>query len=316
VSCIGHVDATEWRELPHRCGETGFPVALLDQNRESVEHDFGRFDSLGGTSRMRKFTDFSHSHPADSMSDLHFLTALPVYNEADNVNRVLDEVHRYSADVLVVDDGSTDGTSELLEKRPDFEVVTHEHNQGYGAALRTAFQYAIDGGYEVLVTIDCDGQHEPQRIPQFVEACRQRDADIVSGSRYLQKFEGDSAPPEDRRRINRQVTGELNERLGLELTDAFCGFKAYRTAALQRLCLTEPGYAMPLQLWVQAVAQRLSIVELPVPLIYLDAKRSFGGALDDAHQHYREVLQRNVQSVRSSAYSVPPGPLYDAIANR
>jgi dolichol-phosphate mannosyltransferase len=120
-------------------------------------------------------------------------------------------------------------------------------------------------------------------------------ADIVSGSRYLRRFAGDSLPPVARRRINAEITAEVNERLGLELTDAFCGFKAYSRRALECLHVTETGYAMPLEAWVQAAAAGLTIVELPVPLVYLDLARSFGGALDDAATrlaYYRRVLDR------------------------
>ncbi len=223
------------------------------------------------------------------------LTALPVYNEAQYVNEVLDEVLRYCDEVLVVDDGSTDGTSQLLTRRQDVRVVHHDRNRGYGAALRTAFRYAACRNFDVLVTIDCDGQHEPQRIPRFIAACQT--VDIVSGSRYLKPFPGDSEPPPQRRWINQQITAELNKRLNLNLTDAFCGFKAYRVDALRNLRLQEDGYAMPLELWVQASRSRLRILELPVPLIYLDLNRSFGGALDDAVtrlSHYHEVLNRSL----------------------
>ena len=228
-----------------------------------------------------------------------WLTALPVYNEAQHVLGVLDEVGRYSRNVLVVDDGSTDDTGSLLASRHDVRVVTHATNQGYGAALTTAFQYAIDERYHVLVTIDCDGQHEPQRIPGFVAACR--GVEIVSGSRYLTRYEGDSDPPAQRRWINQRITAELNRRLGLNLTDAFCGFKAYRVAALRRFRLREKGYGMPLELWVQAVALRMRIVELPVPLIYLEEERSFGGMLDDGETrmcYYHEVLDRSMRAAR------------------
>ena len=232
-----------------------------------------------------------------------FLTALPVYNESNYVNPVLDQVLRYSPHVLVVDDGSTDGTTELLAQRSDIQLLTHARNQGYGAALRSAFEYALTQRYDMLVTIDCDGQHEPQRIPDFVAACAE--AQIVSGSRYLQAFSGQSLPPAERRNINLQITTELNRRLSLNLTDAFCGFKAYRHDALACLHITETGYAMPLEVWAQAVQAGLKIVELPVPLIYLDESRSFGGSLDNANErlgYYRQVLDR----VMGSAEIPPP----------
>jgi dolichol-phosphate mannosyltransferase len=232
-----------------------------------------------------------------------WLTALPVYNEREYVDDVLNEVLRYSSQVLVVDDGSTDGTSELLGRRDDIAVVRHTKNRGYGAGLRSAFEYAIRHQYEYVVTIDCDGQHEPQRIPRFVSACQ--DVDIVSGSRYLGQFRGDSEPPAQRRWINQQVTRDLNQRLGLDLTDAFCGFKAYRVSALAQLQITEEGYAMPLELWVQAVANGLEIIELPVPLIYLDESRSFGGELDDGAtrlSHYGEVIERSIAAALAAGW--------------
>jgi glycosyltransferase involved in cell wall biosynthesis len=226
------------------------------------------------------------------------LTALPVYNERTHVNPVLDEVVRYSNDVLVVDDGATDGTSALLDARTDVRVLRHEKNRGYGAALKTAFDYAIENKYDVLVTIDCDGQHEPQRIGQLVGACR--DADIVSGSRYLRNKENAEQAPPERRQINTQITRELNELLGLSLTDAFCGFKAYRVPELAKLKIDEPGYGMPLELWVQAVHHGLRIVELPVPLVYLEEERSFGGSLDDGKrrlEYYHHVMDTALAAI-------------------
>ena len=226
------------------------------------------------------------------------LTALPVYNEAAHVAGVVAEVRRYSPEVLVVDDGSRDGTADVLDTLKGIHRLTHPDNRGYGAALRSAFEFAIREDYEILVTIDCDGQHEPRRIPRFVAACA--GWDIVSGSRYLKQYPGDSRPPAERRRINVLLTAEINARLGLQLTDAFCGFKAYRVEALKRLNVTENGYAMPLEVWVQAACAGLRTRELPVPLIYLSEERSFGGALDNAEvrlNHYRQVLQRSLAAV-------------------
>lgn len=223
---------------------------------------------------------------------MRILTAIPVYNEASHIHEILGEVLRFAQDVLVVDDGSTDETPERLKDWPQVRVIRHETNKGYGAGLVTAFKATVEGGYDGLVTLDCDGQHEPKRIPEV--AARLVDADIVSGSRYLQVFDPSMIPPPERRKINIEVTRWLNECLGLNLTDAFCGFKAYRASILDKFDITDLGYAMPLQVWVQAVAQGMSILEVPVPLIYLDEKRAFGGALDVADyrlNHYRKVFQ-------------------------
>ena len=240
------------------------------------------------------------------MSKLNFLTALPVFNEFRSVNKVLDQVRSFADHVLVVDDGSTDGTSDLLRQRSDIIVKTHEKNQGYGAALMTAFSYAIDANYDFIITIDCDGQHEPQRIPSFVSICENTNADIISGSRYLQEFNGDTLAPEQRQRVNQLITAELNERLGLQITDAFCGFKAYRVSKLSKFRLTETGYAMPLELWVQAAHHKLKIVEYAIPRIYLDNTRSFGGQLDDMQtrlDYYHLVINRSLEAVALNCVS-------------
>jgi dolichol-phosphate mannosyltransferase len=225
---------------------------------------------------------------------MRVLTAIPVYNEDKHLEEILDEVQRFAEHVLVVDDGSSDRTPELLKSFPSVQVIRHPKNRGYGAGLQSAFAEAIRGGYDGLVTLDCDGQHEPKRIPEI--AARLIDADIVSGSRYLQIFDPSQVPPIQRRQINIEVTRWLNEclKLPVPITDAFCGFKAYRTEALKKLDIDDDGYAMPLQVWVQAVQFGLSLIEVPVPLIYLDESRAFGGALDNAEyrlNHYRQVFR-------------------------
>jgi dolichol-phosphate mannosyltransferase len=139
--------------------------------------------------------------------------------------------------------------------------------------------------------MDCDGQHQPERIPVLLEAIGQ--ADIVSGSRYLRDFRQDTVAPQDRQHINHVITVELNTRFGLHLTDSFCGFKAYRREALECLHPTETGWGMPLQLWVQAACARLRILEVGVPRLYIDPNRSFGNGLDDAAErlaYYRRVI--------------------------
>lgn len=209
---------------------------------------------------------------------------MPVHNESATVMGVLDSVFdHFDGDVIVIDDGSTDSTPVLLAERGDVTIVRLDRNCGYGCALRIGFDVARDVGVDRIVTMDCDGQHEPDHIPEFLAALDR--ADIVSGSRYLsENGSGDEAPP-DRRQVNERITRMVNAATGWSLTDAFCGFKAYRTEALAKLTLTEPGYAMPLELWAEAWRAGLNVIELPVERIYCDRDRSFGGQMDDpAHR--------------------------------
>lgn len=229
------------------------------------------------------------------------LVAIPVYNEEKYLAEVLRQTLQQPVDILVVDDGSTDGTPEVLRQFPQVTVVRHSPNRGYGAALRAAFELGVQKGYQMVITMDSDGQHCPCLIPDFLREIE--NADIVSGSRYRGHFDVDTPAPSDRRRINSLVTDELNACFGLELTDAFCGFKAYTTDALRQLDLIEDGYGMPLELWVQAACRRLRVKELAVPRVYLDPKRSFGETLDVAETrlaYYQDVIDRAMQRARKN----------------
>jgi len=239
---------------------------------------------------------------------MRWLTAIPVYNEARHLRSVLDKVRRFSPDILVVDDGSSDATPDLLDLESDLHVVTHRPNRGYGAAIASAFRFFKASDFDVLVTMDCDGQHEPARIPVLLEAIH--DSDIVSGSRYLRDFRQDTPAPADRRSINATITREINARYRLNLTDAFCGFKAYRRRAVERLEITETGWGMPLQLWVQSAHLGLRIKEVAVPRVYLDPKRAFGGVLNDPEErlaYYRTVLAAAEREVTAPECPVPFG---------
>jgi len=211
---------------------------------------------------------------------------LPVYNEAATVGSVLDAVRSFFfGEVVVVDDGSTDETTRVLAARDDVSVLHLDRNCGYGCALRVGYRVACDLGVTQLITMDCDGQHEPAHIPQFLSALEQG-GDIVSGSRYLPTSSSVGVPPPERQAINQRITAMINARTGWGLTDSFCGFKAYRMEAISALRLTEPGYAMPLELWAKAWRAGLDVREIPVERIYCDHDRSFGATLDDPEARY------------------------------
>jgi len=222
------------------------------------------------------------------------LIAIPVYNEQAYLERVLSQVKPLGHDVLVIDDGSSDLTPQILHRQDGIRVISHPENRGYGQSLSTAFKHAQQSGYDWLITIDCDEQHEPKQIPLFVHAALTGAADIISGTRYPTGIKVDASVPADRRRINHSITATINQRLGLGITDAFCGFKAYRVAILSNFEVTVPGYAMPMQWWVQVARANLSVAEIPIRLIYNDPTRHFGGLLDDPTvrlNHYLTVFE-------------------------
>lgn len=247
------------------------------------------------------------------------LIAIPVYNEEQYVAQVLNEVRRYAVgDVLMIDDGSNDDTPVLLARQP-VEVIRHAVNRGYGRCIRDAFRWAGCYGYDWLITMDCDLQHEPASLPDFRAVIETDRADVISGSRYLQTQDRQDLPPRDRRAINATVTKMVNETLGLGITDAFCGFKAYRVAAVSRLSFDEPGYAFPLQFWVQAAVHRLRVMEVPVRLIYHDPRRSFGGSLDDAQHrlaHYQQVFDAELAKFPGRLEPVRSDPSGDTVVGR
>ncbi len=232
---------------------------------------------------------------------MRVVIVMPLYNEEETLAHVVDEVKRHTdAQILVVNDGSTDGSAKILGGLRGIEVVAHAQNEGYGQSLIDGFRYAIARGFEAGVTIDCDLQHEPRLIPQFVDAVAR--FDIVSGSRYHPDAPGgqDPAPP-DRQQLNAEITRIVNDLTGYRLTDAWCGFKAYRVAGLARMHLDEQSYGMPLQVWLQAARLGLTVTEIPVPRIYKNPGRRFWGGLDDPETrrtYYLSIIDREVSRWR------------------
>jgi dolichol-phosphate mannosyltransferase len=222
---------------------------------------------------------------------------LPVYNEAATLAGVVDRVRRaFDGPILAIDDGSTDGSADLLA---ELAVDTRRmpENQGYGRALAEGLAHASDRGHRYAIVIDADGQHPPERIPEFMSALDD-DVDVVSGSRFLPTSGTIGPAPDERRRVNRHVTEVVNGATGWTLTDAFCGFKAYRLEAVRGLHLRERGFAVSLEFWAKAWQGRLRLREIAIDRIYLDPARNFGDpALADPEarlRHYLSVWQRYV----------------------
>ena len=224
------------------------------------------------------------------------LIVIPVYNEETFIADVIAEIRKHTCDntdIMVVNDGSTDGSERIISEIGGILSIHHRENLGYGKSLIDGFTYALKNGYTNVITIDCDWQHEPHLIRQFFKETD--NYDIISGSRYLRPSR--EMPPKDRLRLNRIITARINEITGYGITDAFCGFKAYRASGLNKLKLTEYDYGMPLQLWVQAARNGLTVKEIPIGLVYLERRRGFTGKLsnpDERLAYYQRVIDEEV----------------------
>lgn len=244
---------------------------------------------------------------------MRLLIAIPTFNESRHIERVLAEVLPMNKDVLLVDDGSTDDSPALLDRLARLEkgvnVLRHPVNKGYGQSLIDAFAYADQHHFDWVITMDADGQHEAESIPEFVREIETGEWDLISGSRYLAARGDDDLPPVERRNVNHRVTMLMNNLFRMELTDSFCGFKAHRVASMVDLKLTETGYAFPLQLWPRVWSHRLRLKEIPVRRIYNDPNRSFGAKLDDAEirmRHYLEVLNVELRGLGMAEVHAAP----------
>ncbi len=199
------------------------------------------------------------------------LVCIPTYNEAENIDAILRAARAAlpSADLLVLDDNSPDGTADLAEKTAaeigQIAVLRRPAKAGLGAAYRAGFGVAITRGYQVVVEMDADFSHDPAELPELVGAVA-AGADLAIGSRYVP---GGAVPnwPARRLALSRGGNRYTNVVLGLPVHDATAGFRAYRTAVLERIDVTNSranGYGFQVENAYKVWRAGGAIVELPI----------------------------------------------------
>ena len=191
------------------------------------------------------------------------VAAIPAYNEEKTIAKVVLLAQRYVDRVIVCDDGSTDLTAEIAE-RLGAEVVRHERRTGYGAAIMSLFRRARELDANAMVTLDGDGQHDPDQISRIVQPIVNGAADVVIGSRFN---EGDETP--GYRKVGIKMITSLTDRItGLGLKDAQCGFRAYGRKALNSIRLAEQGMGASTEILLKAEQNGLRVGEVPIRIGY------------------------------------------------
>ena len=199
------------------------------------------------------------------------VAAIPAFNEERTIAKLVLQAQKYVDVVLVCDDGSEDSTSEIAE-RMGANVIKHEKNMGYGAAIKTLFTMARELKADILVTFDGDGQHDPREIPQLVEPVLEKKADIILGSRFLGSEE--NGVPRYRSwgiKLISKLTGAASNH---KFHDAQCGFRVYGRKALNGLNLVENGMGSSVEILMKAKKQGLTVAEVPTKCKYSELERT------------------------------------------
>ena len=192
------------------------------------------------------------------------IACIPAYNEEKTIAKIVILTQKYADKVIVVDDGSTDMTAEIAQKLGAI-VLKHNKNMGKGAALKTALQKAKQLNPDIIITLDADGQHNPNEIPKLIKPILEGKADIVIGSRFLQKT---NIPTY--RKIGLKIIELLHKPIIKGITDTQSGFRAYTQKAAETLAeeLTAKGYATETEQIYIAQKHGLKIAEVPIKVNY------------------------------------------------
>jgi glycosyltransferase involved in cell wall biosynthesis len=189
------------------------------------------------------------------------VAVIPAYNEAETIGPVIDGTSEYVDEVVVVDDGSSDGTAGIAREH-GARVLEHAFNTGVGGAVRTGYEFAIRNDYDFVVQVDADGQHDPAEIPRLLEVAEE--CDMVIGSRYLNGSYRDFSLV---RRLGIQFfTGVVNLLGRAEITDVTSGFRVYRVAALADILhRSDSHWAVEQTLEAAKRGQRIEEVSIEMP---------------------------------------------------
>lgn len=197
------------------------------------------------------------------------LVCIPAYNEAWNIEDIIKSASNYASEIIVYDDGSSDNTAEVA-RAAGATVIRNRKNRGYGAAVRRLFEAAAEKNVDVMVTLDSDGQHNPNEIPKLCEPIFKDEFDLVIGSRFIRDKNNHSQHkiPAYRSLGIRTITRFTQSASYSQLTDAQSGYRAYSKRALSKITLFEDGMAVSTEILLRAREKDLLIREVPVSVRY------------------------------------------------
>ncbi|WP_299530362.1 DUF2062 domain-containing protein [Ulvibacterium sp.] len=205
------------------------------------------------------------------MQQLRCCVVVPTFNNSRTLKKVLDGILSHTKNIIVINDGSTDTTREILDSYPELTQVHLNKNQGKGHALRIGFKKALELGYHFAITIDSDGQHFPKDIPVFIEALEREPSKKVLfiGSRNMQQSDVPGRSSFGNRFSNFWFWVET----GIWLKDTQCGFRLYPLEALRDMKFYTPKFEFEIEVIVRAAWKGITVKNIPVSIMYDDPER-------------------------------------------
>jgi len=189
---------------------------------------------------------------------------IPAYNEEKNIALIITKLKKITDSIIVCDDGSTDMTSDI-SKNLGAIVISHKKNMGYGGAINSIFQKSKEINSDLLVTFDADGQHRVEDIEKVIEPIKNNDADLVIGSRFLNKK---SKVPNYRKIGIKVITQITNTSMKKKLTDSQSGFRAYNKQVLLQISPSDIGMGISTEILIKSSSKGLRITEVPITILY------------------------------------------------
>ncbi|KKU44708.1 MAG: Glycosyl transferase family 2 [Microgenomates group bacterium GW2011_GWA2_46_7] len=198
-----------------------------------------------------------------------FYVIIPAYNEARHIRRCVDHVLQYTKNIIVVNDGSTDSTGEIIDSIEKIEVIHAKRNMGKGYAMKIGAELAWKMGAQGIVFMDADNQHHPKHIPEFFNGMK-HGSDIVIGVRLLK-----TAIPLYRKIGNLMMASIMRSIFNVKIPDMMCGYRAFTKKGYKKIKWTSPNYGVETETLTIIGRKRLPFETVVVDTIYWDKYKGF-----------------------------------------
>jgi len=238
----------------------------MEETKEKVMAEWVGTGTKTGDFRETEIEAIMMAHSPQNLQDSRHkvVAGIPCHNTESFIGDVVSSANKYVDQVIVVDDGSTDGSAEVARGAGAI-VISHSTNQGYGEALKSCFEMAKTNGANILVTIDSDGQHDPEEIPLLLAPILRGEADVVIGSRFLTN---EVNMPSYRKFGISLISFLFNLGSRTKVSDSQSGFRAYNKEIIESFLLSEPGMSISIESLEKARRNGVIIKEVPISCVY------------------------------------------------